>query len=692
MGLEKDRKPSAVYFLLLALYIISTFLLMKFGKTGGTVDLFGYTFPMSLLTGVLSSFANMCLIVMVVYAGKQGFITALVLLILQFPLNLMGMFTRHDIATLPGIFNSVLVIAVITLIYHQNGQISRYQTVELVYAKARQKGAERLFEQTATSLVNAIDAKDEYSRGHSQRVAEYSQRIAEMLGKSPEECREIYYAALLHDVGKIGINDSILTKEGKLTEEEYEAIKRHSELGRQILSGIREYPYLSIGANNHHERYDGKGYPDRLKGNDIPEIARIISVADAYDAMTSNRSYREAMPQQIVREEIVKGTGTQFDPDIAKIMQHLIDLDSEYQMKERAEIRELAGKNELKCTLYREEISEGILIEGCITKIHLRSVPEDGVKKGKNIPTMILFDSLDGRVHDEERTIKDLNYFEYAEICFNGNVFTTEARKAEMNIIPADGKGKVRNSKEEGEEYTVEAVRVKDHLSVKINDGARIIDVTIALPDSTRYAYIALTGESCHIKDVSIINTGEAVGEGYIPRIAPLISFIDGKEGDIPNVQVDGYRYDTSRSIPVTDGLKIRFHTKSLPTARLVWHCPFIVVFYSEDGNVNGEGYEEYALIRLDGENWESPHDDVKNELTVERTQEFLGWDEWKKYNKEGYDCQVLFKRTEDRIVITTENQGIFIRNIIHIGSDRKVFTSLTGDQCALTDIRISGK
>ncbi len=138
----------------------------------------------------------------------------------------------------------------------------------------------------------------------------------------------MYYAALLHDVGKIGIDESIINKKGRLTEEEYEVIKQHPVMGNQILSSINEYPYLSIGAHYHHERYDGKGYPDKLKGEDIPEIARIISVADAYDAMSSNRSYREAIPQQLVREEIIKGAGTQFDPEIAGIMQHLIDIDT----------------------------------------------------------------------------------------------------------------------------------------------------------------------------------------------------------------------------------------------------------------------------------------------------------------------------------------------------------------------------
>ena len=152
--------------------------------------------------------------------------------------------------------------------------------------------------------------------------------------QTDEECEEIYFAALLHDVGKIGVDDRIINKDGKLNDEEFAQIKLHPIYGSQILSQIHQSPNLYIGARNHHERYDGKGYPDGLKGEDIPELARIIGVADAYDAMTSKRSYRDPMPQERVREEIVKGSGKQFDPQFAEIMLHQIDLDTDYTMKE----------------------------------------------------------------------------------------------------------------------------------------------------------------------------------------------------------------------------------------------------------------------------------------------------------------------------------------------------------------------
>ena len=140
----------------------------------------------------------------------------------------------------------------------------------------------------------------------------------------------------MHDVGKIGIADNILNKKGKLTEEEYAIIKSHSSIGAKILSNISEIPDVATGAKYHHERYDGTGYPAGLKGEDIPLIARIIAVADSYDAMTSKRSYRDALPQKVVRHEIACGLGSQFDPVIGKLMLDIIDEDKEYTLQELA--------------------------------------------------------------------------------------------------------------------------------------------------------------------------------------------------------------------------------------------------------------------------------------------------------------------------------------------------------------------
>ena len=182
------------------------------------------------------------------------------------------------------------------------------------------------------TLADAIDAKDAYTKGHSGRVAEYSREIAKRAGYSIERQEEIYMMGLLHDVGKIGVPDAVINKPGRLTDEEFEKIKAHPGRGAKILQNIEEMPQLAIGARWHHERFDGRGYPDGLSGEDIPEEARIIAVADAYDAMTSNRSYRDIIPQEVVKGELEKGSGTQFDPQFAAIMLEIIKEDVEYKL------------------------------------------------------------------------------------------------------------------------------------------------------------------------------------------------------------------------------------------------------------------------------------------------------------------------------------------------------------------------
>lgn len=542
----------------------------------------------------------------------------------------------------------------------------------------------RLFDQTATSLANAIDMKDKYTHGHSVRVAQYSRKIAEDAGKTPKECDEIYYAALLHDVGKIGIPDGILTKEGALTEEEYEEIKKHPGYGSRILSNINESPYLSIGAHYHHERFDGRGYPDHLKGTDIPEIARIIAVADAYDAMTSKRSYRDPIPQQKVREELVKGSGTQFDPEFAKIMLHLIDMDLEYKMKERVTNHAHGLTEELVIHDHRSEVTEGILLNAypIDLSVHVRHDPEHAGNPCR--PSLILFDALDSRIHTNPNEVRDLLYFEYAEIWFDGKYMISGARKVRSEKI---GSGHGRKG-----EYVLNAFRIKDHVKVVIAGEKETYEMIVALPDSIRFAHLALTGEHCSFDDSTLERREEAETAAGIPRIAEEISFIEGPEGDIPNLQVDGYRTDATEGIDVGEGLKITFHTKSLPTARLVWHCPYINIFTSQDGKVNGTGYRDFMLARLDGECWEgAPQYTVH--ATEQKTDAFESWDQWKARNKEGYDCTIFIERTEKEVIVRTENFGISLRSSVLIPEGTEtVYAALTGDQVALTEIRITQK
>ncbi|WP_033153651.1 HD domain-containing phosphohydrolase [Pseudobutyrivibrio ruminis] len=193
----------------------------------------------------------------------------------------------------------------------------------MVEEKTREN--ENLFLHVVESLADAIDAKDNYTKGHSGRVAVFSKEIARRYGYDEKHQEQIFMMGLLHDVGKIGVPDEVINKPGRLTDEEFAKIKKHPGIGGKILGNIKEMPELAAGAKWHHERYDGKGYPEGLSGEDIPEEARIIAVADAYDAMTSTRSYRGALPVEVVRGEIEKGKGSQFDPKFADIMIEMID-------------------------------------------------------------------------------------------------------------------------------------------------------------------------------------------------------------------------------------------------------------------------------------------------------------------------------------------------------------------------------
>ena len=573
-----------------------------------------------------------------------------------------------------------------------NNKVERANQLEIDFLKDEQRNMQIMFEQTAEALANAIDAKDKYTHGHSNRVAEYSKRIASLAGKSKKECDEVYYAALLHDVGKIGVPNNIIQKEGRLSDEEFAEIKKHPVIGRQILSSISKSPYLSVGANYHHERYDGKGYPEGLKGNDIPDIARIIAVADAYDAMTSKRSYRDPIPQDKVREEIVKGIDTQFDPVYAKLMLHLIDLDLEYEMKEREEVKELAGKNEMTCTNYRSSVSEGIILTPNITRIKLHSKAISDKPDKKSIPSFILFDSLDGRIYETEDKIREMIFTEFAEIRFDGETVNKATRKIQTQVLndSITATTNLAQIYKDGLDYEIEAVKFMDHILLKISDKYKSLQITIAMQDSSRYAYLALTGEDCFISNVDIKKDEVAIDENYIPRIAPKISYTDVPAGDIPNVQVDGWRSAASQAIPLINDLKISFHSKSLPTARLIWHCPFVSLFYSDDKKIEGPGYKEYLLLRLDGENWEAD-DHATNKIIVNKNDDFLGWDFWKNRFKEGLDCTVKIQRKGNIVTIHTENNGIAITSITTLKDNSDtVYVALTGDQTTITNIKIN--
>lgn len=242
----------------------------------------------------------------------------------------------HDIRNIL-IQNSIVCVIVFALIASFCTAAFRKIGLHMRKVEESQQALEKMNEKMVSTIAKTIDARDRYTNGHSKRVAKYALELAKRMGKTETEQRDICYAALLHDVGKIHIPDAIINKPSRLSDEEFAHIKLHPISGYYILKDIDEIALIAQGAKWHHERYDGNGYPNGLAGKNIPEVARIIGVADAYDAMTSNRIYRKIMPQEKVRAEIERGKGTQFDPEIADIMLRMIDEDSKYQMKQKSE-------------------------------------------------------------------------------------------------------------------------------------------------------------------------------------------------------------------------------------------------------------------------------------------------------------------------------------------------------------------
>ena len=183
---------------------------------------------------------------------------------------------------------------------------------------------ERITIQAIMTVANTVDAKDDYTKGHSMRVAAYAELMAQRLGWSEEDVQNTYYVAMLHDVGKIGVPDAVLNKPFKLTDVEFRLIQNHTIMGSEILKDFKMFPNVAVGAKYHHERYDGKGYPEGLKAESIPLVARIIALVDSYDAMTSNRVYRRRLNDDVVMKELENGKGSQWDPDLVDIFLELI--------------------------------------------------------------------------------------------------------------------------------------------------------------------------------------------------------------------------------------------------------------------------------------------------------------------------------------------------------------------------------
>ena len=195
----------------------------------------------------------------------------------------------------------------------------------LISYKQRQKRDEKIILQIIDTFISFIDAKDPYTSGHSQRVAIYTREIAKRMGLDEDEIRNYFYIALMHDCGKLLVPDAILKKPGALTPEERKVIESHTKVGADLLKNMTAISGIQDGALQHHERFDGTGYPNKIQGADISLVGRILCVADAFDAMNSDRCYRKKLPMDKIKDELNSNAGKQFDPDIVAYMLDIIN-------------------------------------------------------------------------------------------------------------------------------------------------------------------------------------------------------------------------------------------------------------------------------------------------------------------------------------------------------------------------------
>lgn len=580
-----------------------------------------------------------------------------------------------------SIVNMAMVLVSVSLYiftyFDINDEVVRVHEQELATLKEEHKSMKMLFDQTVNAFVSAFEMKFGRTKGISKLTAELAKKIAQKSGKSEEECEQVYYTAYLHNAGFVTVPDRIIEKEGDLSAADEKILKNVPVASAQILSKIKEYSYLSHGVLYSHENFDGTGYPSALKGENIPEISRIVAVAAAYAQMTTGIKLKRQVPFFLIREEFIKEAGRKYDPAFADIMVQL--LDSELNQECSGEPEKI--EKEIVCNSYREKISLGIPVERNFTTISFKSEILDS-NIPFNMPSIVLFDSYDRRAHSHQNSIDAYKYIEYAELWFDGHGVNTDARNMEIRVTE-------NNSNMNEGEYKISAARFEDHILIKMQSEEVVFDAILALQDLSKSAYIGITGENCRITEIEIAKSRRQVKEDEIPRIAEKLSFIDRLESDIPNVQINGTRSAYSEGIKIDDKVSVTFYAKVLPEANLVWHCPYIVLYYSDDKTVGGKGYKEYAFIKLNGED-DGSNEFAENHFTMRKSDSFGDWSAWKDGNKEGFECTVNFVRSRNRLHLTTENLGIHVENetLILDGSE-DVYAALTGDQCALTDIRI---
>ncbi len=560
-----------------------------------------------------------------------------------------------------------------------NRSVTRAHQIEIGKLKEDEQRMKRLFNQTANSFVKILEQKGIYEKGYVFKIANLARTIAEVSGKEADKCDEVYYAALLHNVGMLGLPDVVTLNKGEPSDADKILLEEMPVLSSNILSDIEEYPFLKNAAKYCHENYDGSGYPEGLKGNNIPEAARIIAVAEAYINMTAGGENDEALPYIIIREEFVKNAGVLYDPDFAYIMIQLMD--KENIIKANKNVRE----TEIKCKKYKDSVSTGIELTDMITKIQFEAKPMEHDEGEFSTPSIIIFDSYDMHHHSNPRAVKAYRYQEYAEIWPDGKYVSNSARNMEVKIIDH----KDRSEYDAFGMYEITASKYDDHIKIDMTNSCCTVSAIISLFDNSKSAYIGLTGENCHIKNIAYKKTDTKIDSLTIAKISDSLIFTDRLESDIPNIQIDKTRSAYTESILIDEEFRIDFHSLSLPSANLVWHCPYVVLFYSDDGKVFGEGYKEYSLIKLNGE-ISGNSSLADNNFNMKKKESFPGWDKWRELNKEGMEYSVLFMKKGNKIEMVTETLGIAIDNTTVIrDKNDKIYVALTGDEVALTDIRI---
>ena len=539
-----------------------------------------------------------------------------------------------------SIVNMAMVLVSIFLYFFNyldvNEALEKAYKIKIQAVRTEQKNLKIIFDQAVAAFSKL--------QNNNGEVAETAREIARMACKSEKVCSEVYYAAMLYPAGY------------------------------DVLSCIKEYPYLSETA-----AFIGKNCDETM-----PEYARIINVAKDYVSMINDAS----IPAFYLRDYLIRESGRKYDSNFAMLAVKLLDKGT---LSGKFDNSDKKMESELICAEYREQISSGIEISHFVTEITFDCspfIPQEN-KNAFSSPSIILFDSSDGYVQITQETIDSHKYLEYGEIWFDSHVISSNVRNMEVRNVIENSENDLSLENDNAYCCKISACRFGDHILLKMQGAQKSFDVIIALQSESKSAYIGITGENIYIKNIEVKTKQQEISDNDIPRIAEKINYIERIESDIPNVQIVKPLCAFTKGIRVNDNMKVYLHTQSLPDANLVWHCPYIILYSSDDGQMYGQNYHEYALIKFDGED-NGSNEYAENNFLMNKTETFSDWEEWENQNRNGYECQIDFIRKGNEVTVKTHNKGIFIQNTTTVKDGRRdVYVALSGDQVVLTDIII---